>query len=195
MRKVQPGNHLTSQLLNLYYVSATATRANGSNDSYVSEEEDEAELVKALLADPSAKPLLSLLAVEGDRPVGHVLFTHASLMKSQHSGAQHPIALLAPLAVVPECQRRGIGRQLIEQGLHQLSHRGIDLVFVLGYPRYYSRHGFEPAFPFGLEPSYPIAAEHRDAWMVYALRPAVLGTVSGNVICADALNHPDYWQE
>ncbi|WP_439346592.1 GNAT family N-acetyltransferase [Vacuolonema iberomarrocanum] len=44
--------------------------------------EEEPELVRNLLVDPSAKPLLSLLAVEEGRAVGHVLFTNASLAET-----------------------------------------------------------------------------------------------------------------
>ena len=39
----------------------------------------EANLVGELLHDPSAKPLLSLLAFKKDRAVGHILFTAARL--------------------------------------------------------------------------------------------------------------------
>ena len=35
----------------------------------------EANLVRELLHDPSAKPVLSLLAFKKDRAVGHILFT------------------------------------------------------------------------------------------------------------------------
>lgn len=152
----------------------------------------EAELVKDLLSDPSAKPILSLLAVIGDRAVGHILFTTAQLENTQNTTA---IAILAPLAVVPDAQKQGIGGQLIETGLQILSKSGVDLVFVLGYPQYYRRHGFKPAVGLGFEPTYPIADEHTDAWMVQALRRDVIGSVCGRVICADALNKPQYWRE
>ena len=154
--------------------------------------DEEAELVKELLADPSAKPILSLLAFQEDRPVGHILFTAAHLTSSQ---SQKAIALLAPLAVVPDAQKQGIGSKLIETGLQLLSQSGVDLVFVLGYPEYYSRHGFKAAGCLGFAATYPIPQEHSDAWMVQALRPGIIGSVRGKVICADALNKPEYWRE
>lgn len=156
-------------------------------------QEQEAELVKDLLGDPSAKPILSLLAFKSDRPVGHILFTTAHLTNSQNTTTS--IALLAPLAVVPDAQRQGIGGKLIERGLELLSRSRVDLVFVLGYPEYYSRHGFKPAGCLGYKAPYPIPDEHSDAWMVQALRPEVIGSVRGKVICADALNKPEYWRE
>lgn len=153
---------------------------------------EEAELVSALLDDPSAQPALSLLAWKSDRAVGHILFTAARLTETQNTAS---ISLLAPLAVIPEAQKQGIGTQLIERGFQLLSQAGVELVFVLGYPTYYPRHGFKPAGPLGFETPYPILEEQATAWMVQALRPNLLGIVSGKVVCADALNQPEFWRE
>ncbi len=154
--------------------------------------EKEAELVSDLLSDPSARPFVSLVAREDERPVGHILFTAARL-----EGAANPasISLLAPLAVVPDDQGRGVGGRLIEQGLQLLSESGVDLVFVLGHPQYYRLHGFEPAGRLGLAAPFPIPEEHADAWMVQALRAGVIGSVRGTLVCADSLNRPEHWRE
>ena len=96
---------------------------------------------------------------------------------------------------MPDIQKQGIGGRLIERGLQLLSRSGVDLVFVLGHPEYYPRYGFKPAGHLGFEAPYPIPDEHADAWMVQALRPGVIGSVSGKVICADALNKLEYWRE
>ena len=154
--------------------------------------DDEAELARNLLADPSAKPTVSLLAFEDDRAVGHILFTRATL---DPAGNAPSIVLLAPLAIIPEAQNQGIGGKLIKRGLELLSNRGVDLAFVLGHPEYYPRHGFEPAGRLGFEAPYPIADKNAGAWMVQALRPGVIGSVRGRIACADALDRPEYWQE
>lgn len=155
-------------------------------------DQDVAELVSALLSDPSARPLLSLLAREDGCPVGHVLFTAARLEGTPRAVS---IAILAPLAVVPDAQRRGIGGELIRRGLQLLSDSGAELVFVLGHPEYYPRHGFEPAGRLGFAAPFPIPDEQADAWMVQALRPDVIGPVRGTVLCADAMNKPEHWRE
>lgn len=152
----------------------------------------EAELVRALLGDPTAKPLVSLLAFEDDRAVGHILFTTAHLTETADTAS---ISLLAPLAVVPDSQKQGVGGKLIESGLRILTESEVDLVFVLGHPEYYPRHGFKPAGVLGFEAPYPIPDEHAGAWMVQALRPDVIGTVSGKVKCSDELNKPQHWRE
>lgn len=151
--------------------------------------DDVPDLVAALLADPTARPSLSLLAWQGDVAVGHVLFTAATV----YGAAQASASILAPLAVVPAWQRRGVGGRLIAEGTSRLARAGVGLVFVLGHPSYYPRHGFSPALPFGLGAPYEIAIP--EAWMVRALRPGLLGEVRGTVKCAEALDRPEHWRE
>jgi putative acetyltransferase len=151
----------------------------------------EADLTKDMLADPSAKPLLSLIAYIEDQPAGHILFTKAHLS----SNPEVAVSFLAPLAVVPKFQNQGIGGALVKKGLELLSKSGVDLVFVVGHPDYYPRHGFTPAGELGFEAFCPIPEKDADAWMVKALRPNVIGSVSGKMICCDALNKPELWRE
>lgn len=158
----------------------------------VGEGEEIARLVDALSSDPSAQPLLSLVAIANDHVVGHVLFTNVRLRR-----ARRPVsaAILAPLAVHPDYQHEGIGGRLIREGLQRLKAAGVELVFVLGYPGYYAKHGFSAAGGKGFDAPHPIAPEDADAWMVQELAPGVIGHVSGRVVCADALNDPRHWRE
>ena len=151
-----------------------------------------ADLVNGLLKDPSAMPLLSLIAVNDDQAIGHILFTKARITYSKESISA---SILAPLAVIPDAQSRGVGGQLIKEGLKLLSESGVELVFVLGHPEYYPRHGFKPAGAHGFEAPYPIPDEHANAWMVQELRPGLIGSISGKVKCADVLNQPEHWRE
>lgn len=153
--------------------------------------EDEAELVAKLLLDPSAEPYLSLIAIDDQKPVGHILFTKARLEPK----IPLSISILAPLAVIPKAQKKGVGGKLIEHGLKALAKSGVDLVFVLGHPEYYPRHGFKPAGILGFEAPYPIPSKNAAAWMVQELRDGIIGKYSGRVICSDVLNEPEYWSE
>ena len=153
---------------------------------------EEAELTRDLLADPTAQPLLSLIAEEDGRPLGHVLFTGARLTAPD---SDVPASILAPLAVVPAAQRRGVGAALIKAGLDRLREDGVALVFVLGDPAYYTRSGFAPVGDQGLKAPYPLPAAYAEAWMVQALSDGVLGQVRGTVVCGDALMRPELWVE
>ena len=83
---------------------------------------EEAGLVFDLLQDPSAEPILSLLLLELDEPVGHILFTRAEFEPQLNLKAR----ILGPLAVVPSRQKAGIGSLLIEGGITMLMDQGID---------------------------------------------------------------------
>jgi len=150
------------------------------------------ELVNDLFSDATASPLLSLVAETDGMIVGHILFTRATL---EPDVEDIRATILAPLAVSRDVQAQGIGASLIAEGIKQLAESGVDLVFVLGHPDYYPKHGFQPAGALGLEASYPIPPEHADAWMVQALREGVIGHVHGRVQCAAALDQPRHWQE
>ncbi len=153
--------------------------------------DNEANLTSALLTDPSAEPRLSLIAYVDEQPAGHILFTKGTL-------TNHPeiaLSFLVPLAVVPKFQRQGIGGALIKKSLKLLTKANVDLIVLLGHPTYYPKFGFEPALKLGFEPTYPIPPEVADAWMVQALKPNMIGRVSGRVICCDAMNKPEIWRK
>ena len=149
-------------------------------------------LIADLLGDPTAQPLWSLVATVQKQVVGHILLTTVHIRPAQRNVVA---AILAPLAVLPAYQNRGIGGLLINTGLQQIKTAGGELVFVLGYPTYYSKYGFSPAGARGFEPPYPITPEQEDAWMVQELQPNTIGQIRGTVRCADALADPKYWQE
>jgi putative acetyltransferase len=169
-------------IVRIVQASAADTDAVLSVERAAFAREDEAELVAALLQDHTAQPSLSLLAFWENKPAGHALFTRVVLAGPSR---QVPASILAPLAVVPELQRQGVGRALIEHGANLLAASGTQLL--------YTRCGFTPAVPHGLRAPYPIVPE--EAWMVRPLAPNILGSVTGVIACAESLAKPEYWHE
>lgn len=132
----------------------------------------EATLVDMLRRDPDAfVPELSLVAEEGGAVVGHLLISRARLDTG-------PVILsLAPMAVLPSHQRRGIGDALVREGLVRAAATEHPLVCVLGHPAYYPRFGFVPARARGIETPYE---SPDDAWMIFPLprwHDGVRGTI------------------
>lgn len=151
-----------------------------------------ADLVNDLFDDKTAKPLLSLVAVENDRLIGHILYTKAVIGGTDKSVS---VQLLAPLGILPEAQNKGVGSRLVNEGLDLLKKTGTDMVFVLGHPGYYPRFGFVTAGRLGFEAPYPIPGKDADAWMVQELKNGIIGSVKGKVQCAQVLDQPEHWRE
>jgi predicted N-acetyltransferase YhbS/ubiquinone/menaquinone biosynthesis C-methylase UbiE len=133
--------------------------------------EDEARLVDALRAGGFAR--LSLVAEEGGRVVGHLLFSDLPI--ATHQGTVDGLAL-APLAVIPARQGQGIGKLLVREGLRLCAERGHRIVVVLGHPSYYPRFGFSARLAEPLKA--PFAGE---SFMALELVPGALQGVAGAV--------------
>ncbi len=146
-------------------------------------------LADELLEDPTAYPLTSLLAFDGEQAVGHILFTKGWLEDFEELS----VSILAPLAVIPSHQKQGIGGQLIRAGLELLKQQEVDLVFVLGHIDYYPRHGFAPALPQGFIPPYPTKQGLEDAWMVQAISDIRLADYAGQVHVSKVMDKPENW--
>ena len=82
--------------------------------------------------------ILSLVAIKGERIVGHVAFSPASI-----DGVSDGWFGLGPLSVWPDQQRRGIGRSLAQEGLAALRKQGAKGCVLIGNPDIYSRFGFQ----------------------------------------------------
>jgi len=118
--------------------------------------ENEAALVEKIRGTRDFIPSLSLVADIEGRAVGHALFSRVSIRPPDPRLPEEAGLALAPLAVHPDFRNRGIGSELLTQGLKASRQHGYSLVVVVGEQSYYSRFGFVPARPKGLEVSFPV---------------------------------------
>lgn len=130
----------------------------------------EADIVDALRQ--RAQPFVSLVAVDGVEIIGHIAFSPVTL----ESHPDVPIAGLAPMAVVPARQRRGIGSLLVRAGFDECLQLDFVAVVVLGHAEYYPRFGFVPASTFGLSSEFDVPD---DVFMAAELWPAALSARRG----------------
>jgi putative acetyltransferase len=135
--------------------------------------DEEAALVDRLRADGLA--VASLVAVEGGEIAGHILLSE--LPVETELGAV-PAVSLAPMAVRPEWQRKGVGSALVHAGLDLCRARGKAVVIVLGHPGYYPRFGFSTELASRIQCPFPGAG---DAWMALELAPGALSGITGSV--------------
>lgn len=131
----------------------------------------EAELVDLLRRN--GKAVLSLVAEDSGRIVGHILFSPV-VIETEH-GLIDGVGL-APLAVDPERQNEEIGSNLVRQGLLECRRMGHPYAIVLGHPEYYPRFGFVPASRFGIKSTYDVRDE---AFMAIELTTDTLRNAAG----------------
>lgn len=136
---------------------------------------DEADLVDRIRRAPGYDPDLSLIAELDHHIVGHIHFSPITIASSD---ASTPALALAPVSVLPECQRRGIGSALVRDGLSACRAAGHRLVIVVGHPDYYPRFGFTPAHTFNILPPFDVLPP---AFMALALNSGALDGVCGTV--------------
>ena len=145
--------------------------------------EGESRLVEALRKSRYFCQKLSLVAVKDQKVVGHILFSPAVIERVVEIGKKAenndvPVLVLAPMAVLPEFQRQGIGSQLILHGLEECKRLGFGIAILIGHPGFYPRFGFMPARARGLECIYKVSNE---AFLVAELVPGALKGVRGMV--------------
>lgn len=141
------------------------------------EQRSEADLVEAVRR--IAETHLSFVAEDDGRVVGHILFSPVHIEPSFNRNLR--LLGLAPMAVLPERQRQGIGAALVRKGLRACRKSGCHAVFVLGHPDYYPRFGFEPAQNWGLRTEYDAPTEAFMALeLVHGSLEGMRGTVTYN---------------
>ena len=133
--------------------------------------EDESRLVDALRDGGYAR--LSLVAEENGQVVGHVLFSDLPVVTQ--ASTLYALAL-APVAVLPDRQRRGVGSRLIREGLRACTEAGHRIVVVLGHADYFPRFGFSARL------AEPLKAPFSGpSVMALELVPGALLNVTGDV--------------
>ncbi|MDH3633275.1 MAG: N-acetyltransferase [Gammaproteobacteria bacterium] len=139
----------------------------------------EAALVDKLRG--SCEDYLAFVAVEDGIVVGHILFTPVTVDGCGVIGMG-----LAPMAVLPAYQQKGIGSQLVHHGLAHLHSSGCPFVIVLGHPEYYPRFGFEPASKYRLSSQWESVPD--EAFMVVIYDKGVLPGAGSVVRYRDEFN-------
>lgn len=140
-------------------------------------------LVKKLRQADAFVPELSLVAVgQDDKIIGHVLLTKNKIANENEKF----ISLsLAPVSVLPNYQNKGIGRQLINEGIKRAKEIGYDSVIVLGHQDYYPKFGFKLASLWNIKAPFDVPSE---VFMALELEDDALRNVQGTVQYPEAFN-------
>ncbi|MCI9616465.1 MAG: N-acetyltransferase [Eubacterium sp.] len=128
-------------------------------DSAEHSDGNEHDLVNALRKGEAFIPELSLVAEMDGKIVGHIMFTRAKV-------GDDIVLALAPLSVLPEYQRKGIGMSIIKEGHGIAQKLGYEYSVVLGSEKYYPRAGYVPADSLGIKPPFDVPSENFMAYKI-----------------------------
>lgn len=144
-------------------------------------------LAGELLSAAASSPILSLVAEVDGHVVGHIAFSPVTSRDTRE-----PIGyLLAPLAVCPDHQRRGIGSRLVAEGVKQVAAMGAGVLLVYGDPKYYGRFGFTVDQGKRYTPPYPL--QYAYGWQAMSLGEGDSGRPDVAIDCVAAFGHPELW--
>lgn len=148
------------------------------------EREVVSELAAQLLFDETT---ISLVAEVEGAVVGHVAFSPVVVRGEEDTRSY----ILAPLAVLPDFQRRGIGSRLVEYGKNKLEKMEVPILFVYGDPAFYGRFEFhtKPAQKF--LPPYPL--QYPSGWQVCVSRECSVSDKPRQISCVASLRNPKLW--
>lgn len=138
--------------------------------------DSEPGLVNAIRNSENFIKELSLVAEEAGQIVGHILFSRIHI---ETESGKSPAIALAPMAVLPEFQKQGIGSSLVNHGLVECKRLGHAIVIVLGHTAFYPRFGFSAELARLLECPF---GDCGDAWMALELIPDTLQAIRGKVV-------------
>lgn len=132
-------------------------------------------LVDRLRRSTAFVPELSIVAEQKDKIIGHILFTKIMIRNDERSFGS---LALAPVSVLPEFQKMGVGGQLIIHG-HEIARKlGFKSVVLLGHESYYPRFGYERTSKYNVSLPFDVPDEN---CMIKELAEGGLEGVSGTV--------------
>ena len=151
------------------------------------EREIVSRLAANLLSEEATPQIISLVAETEGIVVSHVAFSPVTISSNENFQGY----ILAPLGVKPDYQKRRIGSELVESGMQQLSRMGVDILFVYGDPKYYSKFGFSVDAAECYIPPYKL--QYPFGWQGIVLNEFSIGTSFFKIACVTSLCDPALW--
>lgn len=126
-------------------------------------------LVHVMRSHTDFLPELDLVIEVNNQVIGNIMYTKAKL--TDESGEEKEILTFGPVCIMPEYQRLGYGKMLMEHSFKQASALGYDVIVIFGNPNNYVSRGFKSCKKYNIcleDGTYP------SAMMVKELQPDAL---------------------
>ncbi|MCU7940934.1 MAG: N-acetyltransferase [gamma proteobacterium symbiont of Bathyaustriella thionipta] len=138
-----------------------------------------------LMTSTDDHDLYGFVATENTQIIGSIFFSRLTFECEINA------FLLAPVAIHPNYQGKGIGQKLITFGLNALKENGVELTFTYGDPDFYSKVGF--SFIAENLVKAPLKLTYPEGWLGQSLISDEIQAIRGNSYCVEAFNNPEYW--
>jgi len=145
------------------------------------QQENESKLIEKIRKSENFIPELSIVAEIDNRIVGHILFSKIKII----GDSDYESLALAPMAIIPEFQKSGIGSELIKKGMDKAKELGFDSIIVLGHKEYYPKFGFQRASKWDIKCPFEVPDE---VFMAIELTEKALEGKAGTVEYPDEFN-------
>lgn len=126
-------------------------------------------LVHIMRSHKDFLPELDLVIEVDNQIIGNIMYTKTKLI--DESGEEKDILTFGPVSILPEYQRKGYGKKLMEYSFEQAVALGYDVIVIFGNPNNYVSRGFKSC------KKYNVCLEnetHPAAMMVKELKPGIL---------------------
>ncbi len=151
---------------------------------------DEGKLVGGLASDllfeTAPDDLVVCTANEAGNIIGCIMFSRMTFAEDDRT-----VFLMAPVAVSPSHQGKGVGQRLVRFGLEHLARSGADVAITYGDPDYYSKVGFRQIDESVAQA--PARLQFPHGWLAQPLSGTDLTPLKGSSRCVGALDNPAYW--
>ncbi len=114
-------------------------------------------------------PELDFVIEVDNEVIGNIMYTKAKLI--DESGKEKDILTFGPVCILPEYQRKGYGKKLIEYSFEKAAELGYDVIVIFGNPGNYVSLGFKSCIKYNVcldNGAYPTAM------LVKELKPGAL---------------------
>lgn len=161
--------------------AATFTASEGAEEGTLI-----GNLARRLMDDTPAGDLHVVTAWDDAALAGAIIFSRLTYDQDDRM-----VFLLAPVAVAPARQGKGIGQALISHGLAMLRDTGADIAVTYGDPNFYGRVGFAAISE--ADAPAPFALQYPEGWLGQSLTADAMTPLKGASHCVAAFNDPIYW--
>ena len=131
-------------------------------------------LVHKIRKVPAFVKELSLVACDGDKIVGNIIYSKAKVINGENK--EFEVLCIGPIGVLPAYQKQGIGSLLMNHSLEKAKQLGYKAIIIFGNPDYYHRFGFVDARECGIQTAW---GENFSAFMALELYKGSLNGISG----------------